>query len=315
MSGPTLTIAAAIKDNRIRKAFEQVAIKIELMSSTSAPADLRLMLLLTGPPGIGKTQAVMNSLHKCGEKVNSANPRDPWRLHGAFHQYRKERNLVIDDSDHLAGSEVCANLTKQATSPPYEVNFHSGYQTNKSHDAIPSRFKVRFNLIWISNVDYRDRSNISKVMGPHFEALVSRGLKPVWIGGTDNEIFQYTCWLATEGGMLFDRRVGQTESELAIRWFIENRNLLEDVTPRGMGHVIDRIKMTKAKPEHREMLLNELLLPEERPEGQQIEALVIPKIIRPGKVTKDSIDPGKWDIGQAHRDHHHADADDADAAA
>src|SRR2546425_7052510 len=112
-SGPT-TIAAAIKDNRIRQAFDQVAIKIELMCS--APPDLRLMLLLTGPPGIGKSETIRLALQKWGEKMNRGNPRSDTGLHEIFYKFRKARNLVIDDSDHLARSEPCANLTKQATS-------------------------------------------------------------------------------------------------------------------------------------------------------------------------------------------------------
>src|SRR5216684_820000 len=273
-SGPTLTIAAAIKDNRIRQAFQQVATKIEVMCS--APPDLRLPLLLIGPPGIGKTQIVRNSLLQYGERVNIGNPRNPWELYGLFSKYRNARSLLIDDSEHLARSEPCANLAKQALSPPYTVTWDDSKADTDS-------FNTKFSLIWISNVDYRDEGSVAESMGPHFAALVSRGLKPIWIGGTDNETFQYTCWLATEGGMLFNRRVGQTESELAIGWFIDNRNFLEDVTPRGMSHIIDRNKMTKSKPQHREMLLKELLLPEQRPVEQQIEELVIPTIIQPAK--------------------------------
>src|SRR5262249_15998306 len=70
------TSEPALTPNRIAQAFTDVAAKIELMCS--APSDRRLLLLLCGRPGIGKTETIRRALKAHGQPLHGMNPRNIW---------------------------------------------------------------------------------------------------------------------------------------------------------------------------------------------------------------------------------------------
>jgi hypothetical protein len=284
--GRPTTISAAIKRNPFRKKFEEVRLKIKYLPSV--PQHGRQCVFLCGLPGIGKTSAVINGLSQNGQTYGLVNPRNPGGLYREFFLHRNKSCLIIDDTDHIARSEPCANLVKQALAPPFRVHYHSKLKTDEDEE-IPQDCKVRFNLVWLSNKDYTERGNISKDMAPHFAALVSRGLEPVWIDGTDDEIFQYTCWLATHGGMLKKEGLGRRDGEYVISWWIRNRDRLKDLTPRALSRVGQKFRMTKVhgkddpvtvaeKRKLRKIELDGFLMTETRKEP--LQELTIPRLVK-----------------------------------
>jgi hypothetical protein len=80
-------------------------------------------------------------------------------------------------------------------------------------------------------------------MLPHFRALLSRGLDPIWIDTSDSvELFEYVVWLATEGGMLNKEGFSRAASEEAVNWFIRNRNRVKELSPRQIVRAAGIIK-------------------------------------------------------------------------
>jgi hypothetical protein len=285
--GRSIPISAAIKRNPFRRKFEEVQLKIKFVPPTSHG---RRCIFLCGISGIGKTAAIINGLSRNGQSYMLVNPRNSGGLYRAFFLHRNKSYLIIDDTEHIAKSEPCANLVKQALAPPFRVHHHSKLKTDEDDDEeIPQDCKVRFNLVWLSNVDYKERKNISGKMAPHFAALVSRGLEPVWIDGTDDEIFQYTCWLATHGGMLKKEGLGRRDGEYVISWWIRNRDRLKDLTPRALSRVGQEIRATKVygnedpaivaeKRKARKMFLDGFLLSE--PRKEPLQELKLPRLVK-----------------------------------
>ncbi len=204
----------------------------------------KLMQMIGSEPGLGKTYLTLQELRALGIRVDWVAPATDVAFVEVLYDYRDEKVIVLDDSDGLARSERVASITKMAFGPTGTVirdtskaRKNALKEGNDKHDPSipPPQFKVRCGLIWLTNINFTDPANIANHMAPHFRALCSRGLDPMWIDTSDTEdLFRYCVWLGTEGNMLRGLQITKPVSEAAIKWFIENRDCLREVSPRTL---------------------------------------------------------------------------------
>ena len=241
------------EQNPIRRGFQAAAYAIEAVIEGRKPAQMIL-----SPEGRGKTFMVDQQLRKHGIKAPHLSPKTDGAFVEGLYKYRDHHEypvLVMDDCDVLAHSEVVANRFKTAFAPPHLVV----YQTRKtlgSKDSIPPEFPFHGRLIWLSNINYTDPRNIDPEMRPHWKAMESRGLDPIWIDSPDDEdLFAYIVWLVVERNMLRNEEgLKRDINEAALNWFIEHRNHVKELSPRCLVQVAQTFKNYPGEDKRKVML-------------------------------------------------------------
>ena len=99
--------------------------------------------------------------------------------------------------------------------------------SRRYRDYIPStRFPFGNNMrsIMLSNRNYQDPGVIAELPIAHWNALVGRGIDPIWIptDGRDGlDLFEYTHHTATEGKMLRSLQFTWEVSRAAMQFYVE----------------------------------------------------------------------------------------------
>jgi hypothetical protein len=278
------------KPNFVREQIESVRHLIRAVGRGD-----KLMQLICSEPGLGKTWIVGQELKNLGIKVEPLAPDNVAAFTKALYDHRDSQVLLLDDFDALARSERVAGIAKMAWGPTRTVVRHTvEARQNAAREEAgdekfdpsipPGDFKIRCRLIWLSNLNYEDPATVIKSkMVPHFQALCSRGLDPVWIDTSDEEdLFRYVTWLGTEGNMLNNMQMKKEIAEKAIAWFIVNRNRLTEISPRRLVQAAEYFqqRLRNAEPYMLGRLLSAKAERNLFPGG-----MAIPKIIGAGKWT------------------------------
>ncbi len=223
-----------IAENPIFQQVKQAEAKLDLLYQGRIPA-----LVLYGPPGIGKTVATkqMAKRHRVGWR--SENPGTPIGLLKIFHKYRAKPVIVIDDVDHLWDSTEAIGILKLALDSSRE-RFLGRTVGGASHSI--GRFRLNCGVVFCSNRDFDDPAQFSRWKGG-VEAIRNRTLRqPFSFAPVD--LYEYTGWLATEGGMLasigIDLSLGSTVTDKngnSVRVTGANRHRL--LSRAEANHVLD----------------------------------------------------------------------------
>jgi len=279
----------AEKPNTVREQIEAVRHLIRAVGRGD-----KLMQLICSNPGIGKTWIVKQELRRLGIKVEPLAADNVAAFTKALYDHKDDQVLLLDDFDALARSERVVGIAKMAWGPTRTVVRHTvEARKNTAREEAgddkfdpsipPGNFKIRCGLIWLSNLNYEDPANIKKHMAPHFRALCSRSLDPVWIDTSNEEdLFRYVLWLGTTGNMLNDMQMKKEIVEKAIEWFILNRDRLTELSPRRLVQAAEyfRDRLGDAEPYMLGRLLSPKAVRNLFPGG-----MAIPKIIGAGKWT------------------------------
>jgi hypothetical protein len=239
-----------IETNKTKIAFDRLYTLAALVFTGK-----KTLQMFCSVPGLGKTEAVLRCGKKLGLELHYASPTtvagfcmDLWA--------NRDRSYFLDDVDTLASSEPCANIAKMAFGTQRLVNCPTTKGMLKNEEfrlsgderydpAIPQpSFKLgpTFGLLWNTNKNFTDPSVIDKDMAPHFAALVSRGLDPLWIPNDPQSLFDYTLWMIVGKGMLRGFRIGDPNPmnggfsaehvNDTIQFFCKNALRLKEISPR-----------------------------------------------------------------------------------
>ena len=236
--------------------------------------------IICGPPGWGKTYTVRRILQQEGSGWVPLSINNEHALVMRLWANRDKSVFVADDTDQLATRLTCLNIIKGAFGPDREVIWDS----RKAQDTgrPPSQFKLtgQGRLIWISNENYADLKNRRKDLEAHWRALASRGIRPIWLGTTDQEdAFRYIVRLActTPSMWHLQQPLGKVKAEAVIRFFCDNRDHLLELSPRTLtDFIIDAFHTYRDDIEARESELKELLSDEPQ---RKIPPITVPTIV------------------------------------
>jgi hypothetical protein len=230
------------------------------------------MQMICSKAGLGKTYMVNREIRRAGIIRDAAfiSPRNDAAFAEALYLARDVPVLVVDDCDTLARSERIANIFKQAFGPTRVVNYESKKTLAVDRFPLltdmfmmmPSQFKVRARLIWLSNLNFTDDGALSDKMTPHFKAMASRGLDPIWIDSDDDvDHFNFVLWMVVERHMLRSQHFRREVTVSTVNWFIERRNYLKELSPRTMVRIADTFKQYPDECE-RDLMLSLMVVKE-----------------------------------------------------
>ena len=165
--------------DRIKGKFEI----LDEMTQAVKQGDVRAMIV-SGPPGVGKSYGVEEVLAKDGlfDTIAGRKPKyevvkgtaSALGLYCKLYEFSSPKNvLVFDDCDSLFWDELCLNILKGAldTGDRRWISWNTDSRILRS-EGIPDRFEFKGSAIFITNIKFQFVR--SKKIRAHLEALESR---------------------------------------------------------------------------------------------------------------------------------------------
>lgn len=174
------------KEETTEEALDRIAKRFDILDQmTDAVANGVVRgLIVSGPPGVGKSFGVEKVLEEYDMMTKLANkpPRTeivkgsmtPIGLFQTLYNNSNEGDiLVFDDCDSVLFDEVCLNMLKAVldSGKKRTISWKSESQALR-REGIPDRFEFKGGCIFITNVDFE--SVRSKKIKDHLSALMSR---------------------------------------------------------------------------------------------------------------------------------------------
>ena len=165
--------------DRISKRFSI----LDQMTKATINGDIRAMIV-SGPPGVGKSHGVITQLEKssvfdrlAGSKIRFEIVKGALTalgLYATLYKYSDAKNvLVFDDADGIFADELSLNILKAALdSGKRRRIFWNSDSHQLRREGIPDNFEFRGSVIFITNIDFAHVK--SKKLQDHLEALQSR---------------------------------------------------------------------------------------------------------------------------------------------
>ena len=231
---------------RIGKRFEI----LDEMTRAAKEGNVRAMIV-SGPPGVGKSYGVEEQLNKDSmfDDVAGA-PRKFEVVKGAMsaiglytklYKYSAPKNVVVfDDCDSVLLDDLSLNILKAAldTSKKRYISWNTDSRLLRS-EGIPDRFEFQGSAIFITNIKFENVR--SKKLKDHLEALESRCHYVDLTIDTEREKMLRIKQIVREG-MLDDYNMPQERKDDVVEFIDENRNRLRELSLRTVLKCADLAK-------------------------------------------------------------------------
>jgi len=173
---------AADDEQRIEEIAQRFEI-LDQMTGALVKSDIRA-LIVTGPPGVGKSFGVEEQLTKSSIFGDMANKKrkyevvkgamTPLGLYAKLYEYSDKGNvLVFDDCDSVLMDDLALNILKAALdSGKKRMIYWNAESAKLRNEGIPDKFEFKGSACFITNVKFENVR--SKKLQDHLEALQSR---------------------------------------------------------------------------------------------------------------------------------------------
>ena len=213
-------------------------------------------MVVTGPPGVGKSFGVENVLKDAGimKKLSNDSLRrfgvekgaaTPIGLYQLLYDYSADGSvLVLDDCDSVLYDELSLNLLKAALDSGKKRTLSWRSESRAlANNGVPDTFDFKGSIIFITNVKFeRTRGKLKD----HLEAIMSRCHFLDLTLDTMRDKF-LRCKQIVADGMLNEYKFGEDETKELMDYIYTNKNKLREMSLRMVLKIADLKKMNKAK--------------------------------------------------------------------
>jgi hypothetical protein len=230
--------------NRIAERFEI----LEEMTNATLDGIVRGMVV-TGPPGVGKTYGVEQVLEKDGLFDMMADR--PLRhtfvkgamsaigLYSKLYEYKDSKNiLVLDDCDTILFNEDALNILKAAldSCKKRKISWNTDSHLLR-REGVPSSFEFNGSVIFITNIKF-DNMRSTKIKD-HLEAILSRcHYLDLTLDTTRDKLLRIKQ-IAREGGLFDTKGLTKIQEQEIIEFMYENKNKLREISLRMAQKIAD----------------------------------------------------------------------------
>jgi hypothetical protein len=207
-------------------------------------------MIISGPPGVGKSHGVLKILEKA-DLLNTLAERPPKYevvkgsvsavgLYAKLYEFSDEGNvLVFDDADGVFFDETSLNLLKAAldTTDRRFINWNKDSRLLRS-DGIPNRYEFKGSVIFITNINFSYVR--SKKLRDHLDALKSRS-HYIDLGMESDREKILWIYNIVQGGMLDRYGFSNTEdvaTEL-MNFIVDNQEQMRELSLRVVLKLAD----------------------------------------------------------------------------
>lgn len=254
---PAKTAVALVVESDL-EAMDRIATRFSVldeMSKACIAGDIRAMIV-SGPPGVGKSFGVETQLNKAilfdqlkGDKVRFNIVKGAMTALGLYAQlYKfsdKKNVLVFDDCDSVFADDLSLNILKAAldSGKKRKICWNSDSSLLR-REGIPDSFDFQGSAIFITNLKFQNVK--SKKLQDHLEALQSRcHFLNLTIDTTRDKILRIKqVHRDCDGGLFAEYDFENGEGEMIIDYVTENQSTLTELSMRMCLKIADLVKIS-----------------------------------------------------------------------
>jgi hypothetical protein len=265
ISGDTMQEANTTKSVAITEtdedAMNRIATRFEILDEMSAACirgDVRA-IIVSGPPGVGKSYGVERQLEKAALFDRLAGNRIRYEvvkgamtalgLYTQLYRYSEKGNiLVFDDCDSVFADELSLNILKAAldSGKRRRICWNSDSSLLR-REGIPDNFDFKGSAIFITNLKFENVR--SKKLQDHLEALESRcHFLDLTIDSERDKMLRIRqVDRDSEGGLFRDHGFQNNEGAEVFEFMTSNKTKLRELSIRMALKIADLIKISPTK--------------------------------------------------------------------
>ena len=258
MGDSTIAFQPAVVESDA-EAMDRIKTRFEIlddMSRATIGGDIRAMIV-SGPPGVGKSYGVEQQMEKASLFDQLTNSRTRYEvvkgamtalgLYAVLYKYSDAKNvLVFDDCDSVFADDLALNILKAAldSGKSRKICWNSD-SSLLNREGIPNSFEFKGSAIFITNLKFENIR--SKKLQDHLEALQSRChfLDLTIDNDRDKMLRIKQVDRDCEGGLFSDYKFENGESEMIFDFMEENAHKLREVSMRMALKIADLFKIQK----------------------------------------------------------------------
>jgi predicted AAA+ superfamily ATPase len=225
------------------------------MSKATIGGDIRAMIV-SGPPGVGKSFGVEQQLEKAslfdqlsGRKIRYEIVKGAMTalgLYAVLYKYSDEKNvLVFDDCDSVFQDDLALNILKAAldSGKRRRICWNSD-SSLLNREGIPNAFDFKGSAIFITNLKFEHLK--SKKLQDHLEALQSRcHFLDLTIDTERDKMLRIKqVHRDSEGGLFRDYNFDELQSDEIFNFMTENASKLREISMRMALKIADLTKVS-----------------------------------------------------------------------
>lgn len=240
------------------EAMDRIATRFSVldeMSKACINGDIRAMIV-SGPPGVGKSFGVETQLNKAimfdqlaGKKVRFNIVKGAMTalgLYAQLYKYSDKKNvLVFDDCDSVFADDLSLNILKAAldSGKKRKICWNSDSSLLR-REGIPDSFEFQGSAIFITNLKFQNVK--SKKLQDHLEALQSRcHFLDLTIDTSRDKILRIKqVNRDADGGLFAEYDFEGNEGEQVIDFMEQNQSKLRELSMRCCLKIADLIKIS-----------------------------------------------------------------------
>jgi hypothetical protein len=242
------------------EAMDRIATRfavLDEMSKAAINGDIRAMIV-SGPPGVGKSYGVETQLEKAslfdklaGKRIRYEVVKGAMTALGLYAQLYKlsdrKNVLVFDDCDSVFADDLSLNILKAAldSGKRRRICWNSDSSLLR-REGIPDSFDFNGTAIFITNLKFENVK--SKKLQDHLEALQSRcHFLDLTINDERDKMLRIKqVHRDAEGGLFKEYDFENNEGEMIIDFMVENQSRLRELSMRMCLKIADLIKISPA---------------------------------------------------------------------
>jgi hypothetical protein len=218
------------------------------MTKAVKSGDVRAMIV-SGPPGVGKSFGVEAVLQKDGlfDMLAERKPKyevvkgamSALGLYAKLYEFSGEKNVIVfDDCDSVLMDELSLNILKGAldSSKKRTIAWNTDSRLLRS-EGIPDRFEFKGAAIFITNIKFEHVR--SKKLRDHLDALESRCHYIDLQMDTNREKLLRIRQVVNDCGMLDDHEFEQIQKDEVVDFIESNQDKLRELSLRMVLKIAD----------------------------------------------------------------------------
>ena len=238
-------------------AMDRIATRFEIldqMAKACIEGDIRAMIV-TGPPGVGKSHGVIEQMNKASlfDKISNRKPRfeivkgavSGIGLFATLYKYSDARNvLVFDDCDVFTDPDAL-NVLKGALDSGKKRRISWNKDSRLLRDeGVPNSFDFNGSIIFITNLNFEDRR--SNKIQAHVDALQSRChfLDLTIETQRDKMLRIKQVHRDANGGLFADYNFSASMADEILDFMEANQNKLREISLRMSLKIADLVKVS-----------------------------------------------------------------------
>ena len=233
------------------KRMGEIAQRFEIldqMTKSLVKSDIRA-LIVTGPPGVGKSYGVEEELTKSSLFGDMTNQRRKYEvvkgamtalgLYAKLYEYSDKGNvLVFDDCDSVLMDDLALNILKAALDSGKKRMIYWNAESHKLNaEGIPNKFEFKGTACFITNIKFENVR--SKKLQDHLEALQSRCHYLDLTLDTMRDKILRVKQIARKGDLFQDYKFSTEEENEIIDFMTDNCNKFREVSLRMALKIAD----------------------------------------------------------------------------